>query len=119
MDLAPGLSGMAGPVPRADPLNRTCAIIPSWNGRHLLPFCLDALQRQEEEMDILIGEERDPLPPASGGGALVVDPAMPNTTDATELRQQLLGVCFPCLLFVSSQEMFALFLLFSQSFWGL
>ena len=29
-------------------MNRVAVVIPSWNGRHLLPFCLEALARQSE-----------------------------------------------------------------------
>ena len=29
-------------------MSRVTAVIPSWNGRHLLPLCLDAVRRQDE-----------------------------------------------------------------------
>ncbi|MFQ5670377.1 MAG: glycosyltransferase family 2 protein [Acidobacteriota bacterium] len=36
-------------------MKRVTAIIPSWNGRHLLPFSLEALQRQDEDgMEVLV-----------------------------------------------------------------
>ena len=36
-------------------MSRVSVIIPSWNGRHLLPFCLEALGRQDEpELEVVV-----------------------------------------------------------------